>query len=197
MRAFLLLLPVGALAGCALLGKSAPVGPRYYTPEYEESSAPAQARSPLELRLGRIEGGSHLRERMVMRTAGGDLVYDEARSWTERPEVFLRQALERDLFERRGLVEVRSGRAVTLDVELTAFEEVAQPHHVRLRARVRLADDRIGLLDETIIVERPILQAPEAAEPDRTRALVETYAQALREGVTQVSDDVVKVLAAR
>jgi cholesterol transport system auxiliary component len=194
MRAFLLLLPIGTLAGCALLGKSAPVVPRYYTPAYEERSAPAQARSTLELRLGRVEGVSHLRERMVVRTAGGEVVYDEARSWTERPEVFLRQALERDLFEERGLVEVRSGRAITLDVELLAFEEVAQPHQVRLRARVRLADDRIGLLDETVTVERPVV---EVAEPDRTRTLVEAYSHALHDGVTRVSDDVVRALAAR
>jgi cholesterol transport system auxiliary component len=190
----LLLLPVGALAGCALLGKSAPVVPRYYTPEAQERSAPAQARSPLELRLGRVEGRAHLRERMVVRAAGGELVYDEVRRWTERPEVFLRQALERELFEERGLVEVRAGRAVTLDVELDAFEELAQPHQVRLQARVRLAGDRAAILDETVTLERPVAEVP---EPDRTRALIEGYSQALSDGVTRVADDVVKALAAR
>jgi cholesterol transport system auxiliary component len=192
MRPWLLLVSLGALAGCALLGKSAPVVPRYYTPDYE--ACPAQARSPLELRLGRVEGAAHLRERMVVRTTGGEVVFDEARRWTERPEVFLRQALARDLFEERGLVEVRGGRGVTLEVELLAFEEVAAPHQVRLRAHVTLADERAGLLDETVTVERPLAAAQEA---DPTPGLVAAFSRALHEGASRISDEVVRALAAR
>src|SRR5204862_966662 len=51
------------LAGCALLGKSEPVVPRYFTPEYEGSAAAPAPRGDLQLRLGRIEASSHLSER--------------------------------------------------------------------------------------------------------------------------------------
>ena len=70
MKSILLSLAVAAaLSGCALLGKSEPLVPRYFTPEYDGDAAPAQPRSELRLRLGRVEGWSHLRERMAARNA--------------------------------------------------------------------------------------------------------------------------------
>jgi cholesterol transport system auxiliary component len=190
--ALLAVLGTMALSGCALLGKSEPVVPHYFTPGYDGDAVPARA-GP-QLRLGRVEGWSHLRERMVARNAAGEITYSEDRRWTERPEIYLRRALARTLFEERGLVESLSGRAVTLDVELIAFEEMEQPHQVRLQAALVLRDDRTSLLRETVTVERPVARATGS---DQVPAVVEAFSQALRAGVTQMADHVVARLAAQ
>src|SRR6201989_40623 len=102
MKATLVFL-ASALAGCALLGKNEPLVPRYYTPEYDGDAPSPFARSDLELRLGRVEGWSHVRERMAIRSSNRELFYYEDRHWTERPEIYLRRALSRALFEERGV----------------------------------------------------------------------------------------------
>jgi cholesterol transport system auxiliary component len=131
---------------------------------------------------------------MVARNAAREITYSEDRRWTERPEIYLRRALARTLFEERGLVESVSGRAVTLDVELIAFEEMEQPHQVRLQAGLVLRDDRTSLLRETVTVERPVARATGS---DQVPAVVEAFSQALRAGVTQMADRVVARLEAQ
>lgn len=190
----LLLAGALALSGCALLGKSDPVVPRYYAPDAGAATAATGVRaepSSLRLRLGRVEGWSNLRERMPLRTAEGEYVFREDRRWTERPEVYLRSALAHTLFDERGLVEVLSGRAPTLEVELTAFEEVERPHQARLRARLLLHDQRVGLLDESVTVEVPIATSDQAGEAG---AVVEAMSAALRAGVGLIADRVVERL---
>ena len=189
-----------ALAGCALLGKNDPVVPRYFTPLDDGPQPAPAARAPnspaprLELRLGRVEGWSHLRERMVIRSAAQELVYSDDRRWTERPEVYLRRGLSQALFEERGLTEVRSGRAVSLEVELAAFEEVpGPPDRVRLRAFYTLHDDRLGLLQESLTLEQPVPPGPEAERP---RAVAEAFGRVLHAAVAQVADRVVVRLSA-
>jgi len=191
VKAGLLLAVALALPACALLRKSEPQVPRYFTPGYDGDVAAAPARSGLQLRLGRVEGSSHLRERMA-RNSGGELVYYEDRRWTERPEIYLRRALARTLFEERGVVEALSGRAVTLEVELIAFEEIVQPHVARIQARVMLRSDGIGLLDETVTIEQPVAEGGKA---DPARAMVDALSQALNAGVTRIADHVIAKLA--
>ncbi|HEX9475426.1 MAG TPA: ABC-type transport auxiliary lipoprotein family protein [Candidatus Dormibacteraeota bacterium] len=195
MRATLLLL-IGAvvLSGCALLGKNDPLVPRYFTPELDGDAPRAPVRSDLQLRLGRVEGWSHVRERMVARNSARELFYYEDRRWTERPEIYLRRALSRTLFEERGVVASLSGRAVTLDVELIAFEEIEQPHKARMQALLLLRDDRIGLLEETITVEQPVAKTEQA---DQAGAVVDALSQALQAGVTRIADRVVAKLSER
>jgi cholesterol transport system auxiliary component len=195
MRATLLLL-IGAvvLSGCALLGKNDPLVPRYFTPEFDGDAPRAPVRSDLQLRLGRVEGWSHVRERMVARNSARELFYYEDRRWTERPEIYLRRALSRTLFEERGVVASLSGRAVTLDVELIAFEEIEQPHKARMQALLVLRDDRIGLLEETITVEQPVAKTEQA---DQAGAVVDALSQALQAGVTRIADRVVAKLSER
>jgi len=185
---------VGALllAGCALLGKGEPLVWRYYSAEYEGEPAGAPGAPGPELRLGAVQAWPHLRERMVVRRADRELAYLEDRRWTERPEVYLRRALARALFEDRGVVEVVSGRAATLEVELTAFEEVLEPHLARLEARLSLRDDRLGLLEETFTVEQPVARAPGA---DRLHPVVEAFSVALRTAVARMADRVVARLS--
>ena len=193
MRATLLsFIAAVALPGCALLGKSEPHVPRYFTPEFDGDASAAPTRSQ-PLRLGRVEGWSHLRERMAARNSAREFFYHEDRRWTERPEVYLRRALARALFEERGLVESYSGRAVTLEVELIAFEEIERPHGARMQARFVLRDDRVGLLQETITVEQPVAKSEGA---DQARAVVDALSQALHTGVTRIADLVVARLAA-
>jgi cholesterol transport system auxiliary component len=190
--ALLAILGAAALSGCALFGKNDPVVSRYFTPEHEGGAPAAPAPAGLRLRLGRVEGWSHLRERMVARNAAREFSYAEDRRWTERPEVYLRRALARTLFEERGVVELVSGPGVTLDVELIAFEEIEQPHRVRLQAGLVLRDDRASLLQETITVEQPVARI---AGADQVPAVVDAYSQALRAGVTRIADRVVARLA--
>ena len=102
-------LALSALSGCALLGKSDPPVRRYFTLDPLEQVSPASApQAPAKiaadgrrLRLGHVTGSSHLRERMVVRTAGLELTFSETRRWTERPDVYLHRALAHALFEQR------------------------------------------------------------------------------------------------
>jgi len=190
----LLLIGAAALSGCALLGKNDPHVPRYFTPEYEGDAPTAPVRSDLQLRLGRVEGWSHVREQLATRNSAREFFYREDRRWTERPEIYLRRALSRALFEERGVVESLSGRGVTVDVELIAFEEIEQPHKARMQALLVLRDDRIGLLTETVTVERPVGKSNEA---DQARAVVDALSQALQAGVTRIADRVVAKLSER
>src|SRR3954464_15154107 len=175
--------------GCALLGKSDPQLSRYYTPEYDAATRAVPARSDLQLRLGRVEAWSHLRERMAVRTSTRELTYREDRRWTERPEVYLRRALSRALFEERGVVESLSGRGSSLDVELIAFEEIEPLHQARMQALLVLRDDRLSLLEETITVEQPV------AKGDEGQAVADAFSLALQAGVTRIVDRVVATLA--
>jgi hypothetical protein len=183
-----------ALSGCALLGKNEAHVPRYFSPEYDSDGPAPRVRSDLQLRLGRVEGWSHLGERIASRRSARELFYDEDRRWIERPEIYLRRALSRALFEERGVVESLSGRAITVDVELIAFEEIAQPHQARMQALLVLTDDRLGLLTETITVEQPVAKS-EGADP--TPAVVDAFSLALHAGVTRIADRVVEKLSER
>jgi cholesterol transport system auxiliary component len=182
-------------SGCALFGKSDPVVERYFTPMDDAAPAPAAQRPQghLELHLGRVEGWSHLRERMVVRSSSQELVYSDGRHWTERPEVYLRRALSQALFEERGVVEVLSGRALTLEVELSAFEEIEKPHLARLQASFLLHDQRLALLQETVIVDQPVEPAKAGEEQ---RALVFAFSQVLHGAVEQIAAKVVARLGA-
>jgi ABC-type uncharacterized transport system auxiliary subunit len=194
MRSRLTCLGALALSGCALLGKSEPVVPRYFSPEYEGVAAAARAPPGLQLRLGQVQGWSHLRERLVVRDPDRERAYREDWRWTERPEIYLRRALSRTLFEERGLVESLSGRAITLELELIAFEELAGPRRARLQVHLLLRDDRLALLAETITVEQPV----EAGGPgDPAEQLAEAFSRALRSGVDQVADHVIARLVIR
>lgn len=182
---------VAALTGCALLGKHDPVVPRYFAPEYAAAPDATRAAAGRPLRLGRVEGWSNLRERWVVRNQSGATSYAEDRRWTERPEIYLRRALSRALFEERGLVEALSGRTVALEVELVAFEEMERPHRVRLQALLVLRDDRLSLYQETVSVEQAVAPGDEAGQE---RALLEAYSAVLRAGVTRIADQVVAQL---
>jgi cholesterol transport system auxiliary component len=201
-RCVVLLCAASALtaSGCALTSKSDPIAPRYFSPERsgDVTSPRASARPPgppAELRLGRIDGASHLQERLVFRDSDYELGYYAERRWTEAPEHYLKRRLTRVLFEERGLRHVVSGLATTLEVELTAFEEIRAPERVaRIQVIVSLHDHRVVRWEETLTVDQPVVA--KEGKGDVADAMVEALGQALRTVVDRIADHVVGELAA-
>jgi cholesterol transport system auxiliary component len=185
-------------SSCALTGKADALYPRFFSPEIEVASTPASAPArvgpPLALRLGKVEAVSYVEERFAYRIEPSELSYYEDRRWTEPPERYLRRSLERELFQQRGLVRTVSGPGATLDVELTAFEELrSAPRRVRLALNFSLHDDRQSQLERRVVVERPLAASGgDASARDVTGAL----ALALAAAVLEVSDQVTRELHA-
>jgi cholesterol transport system auxiliary component len=183
------------LSSCALTSKAEPRTARFFSPELAPTpvTAPPSA-APARLRLGVVEAASYLEERMAYRIAEHELGYYDDRRWTEAPEQYLRRALERELFERRGVRRVLSGPAATLDVELTAFEEIrGKPERVRLALRFDLHDERQALVEQSLTVEVPL---PAAVDSDAERAprVAAALASALNAAVQKVSDQIASSL---
>jgi cholesterol transport system auxiliary component len=197
-RAFLLASLVAFTTSCALLTKSEPVVPRYFSPEAPESVvAPVggNAARSLSLRLGNVGGASYLKERIAYRDSDHEFGFYEDQRWTERPEVYLQRAIERSLFEERGLKRDLSVSAPTLTVELIEFEEVrGVSPRVRLRISYALHDERTVFRERSFAIERPLPAGAEASRMDRVAAAL---GDALREGVTRIVDQVIADLAAR
>jgi ABC-type uncharacterized transport system auxiliary subunit len=195
MRRLFPLLLAATVSACAFFGKSDPLEPRYYSVESGKSQAPAPAGSELArgqtLKLGSIEGGSHLRDRIAYRSSDRELGFYDSRRWTERPEAFFRRALAHALFEERSLVRAVSGSAPTLEVELTDFDELLTPRHaVRVRARVLLADQRVARFEHTFSVEQPV-----ASQAESFDSVADAMAVALERCVDEIGDRVVAELS--
>jgi cholesterol transport system auxiliary component len=197
IRYFLSRYTLGALslcyAGCALTSKGTVLTPHYYSAELPESpraGAAVTQGAALELRLGQVEAASHLEERMSYRLDASEVGFYDDRRWTEEPAEYLRRGLEQELFERRHLRRIVAGVAPTLDVELTAFEELREPKpHVRLALHFTLHDERQASLEQSVVVERPL-----AAGPDRAAEVASALRSALGTAVAEVSDAVVEHL---
>lgn len=186
-----LMLALGS--GCALLSKAQPLSPRYFSPEEREAGPPGVARSAaVELRLGQVEAAAHLEERIAYRANEAELGYYESWRWTEPPQAYLRRALSRELFERRGLVRVVSGVAPTLDIELVSFEEVREGSpRARVELRISLRGERRMLVERSVRVERPLGSGTEDDAPLR---LTKALSLALEEAVAQAAELVVQRL---
>jgi len=186
---------IGA-SGCALLSKSAPIKPRYFSPERPGDVPQAASRRldpPVELRLGRVGSVANLEEMLVFRDSPREVGYYRLRRWTEAPEQYLKRRLTRVLFEERGLREVVGGGGPTLDVQLTAFEEVRAPRRLaRVQVIVKLHGDRLVNWEETVTVEQPVIVARGGDPAD---ASVEAIGKALRAAVDRIADRVVLELA--
>jgi cholesterol transport system auxiliary component len=183
-------------AGCALTSKSEPIAPRYFSPERPAAAAPPSApprEVPLELRLGRVYGSSHLDERLVYRDSDYQLGYYEERRWTEEPAEYLRRRLARVLFEERGLKHVVGGIGPSLEVELTGFEEIRGPKRVaRVQLTARLQDARVVRWEQTLTIDQPI---SENAAGDVADSMVAAIGVALSTAVDQIADRVVADLS--
>ena len=182
--------------GCALLSKSAPIAPRYFSPE-RPGDVPRRAHKlpgpPVELRLGRVDGASHLEERLVFRDTASEIGYYRLRRWTEAPAHYLKRRLARVLFEERGLRQVVGGGGPTLEVRLTAFEEIRLPRRMaRVQVIARLHDERVVRWEETVTVDLPVVATRKGGTADPA---VEAMGRALRATVDRIADRVVRELA--
>lgn len=188
------------LTGCALTGKGDVLNIRWFDPEQPRarltSAGPhgvgtreAPVASGLALELGAVRSSGNLREKIVYRSSPLEVGYYEEKRWTERPEVYVRRALERTLFEERGIKRVLAGQAPTLDVELVAFEEIRQPHGARIQLRFLVHDGRDSLLERTITIDRP------AASGDL--GFVRAMSEALDAAAEEVTRETASVLASR
>jgi cholesterol transport system auxiliary component len=202
-RRGLVLVAVALLAtgsgGCALTSKASPIRPRFFSPELpptpSEVTLGTTSTAPVELHLGLVEAASYLEERISFRVNASELGYYEDRRWSERPEEYLRRALEQELFERRHVRRVLSGPGNTLDVELTSFEELrGSPGRVRVALRVTLHDEREALLETTIVNEEPLLLDGAA---DHAQRVASAMASALAAAVTRACDAVTNQLRPR
>jgi cholesterol transport system auxiliary component len=196
LKLVLALMAVGSATGCALLSKSAPITPRYFSPERPGDVPRGEAprlEHPAELRLGHIGSAANLEELLIFRDSASQVGYYRLRRWTEAPEQYLRRRLARVLFEERGLQEVVSGGGLTLDVQLTAFEEVRAPQRrARVQVIVRLHDERLVRWEETVTVEQPVV-AVKGGDP--ADAAVAAIGEALRAAVDRIADRVARELA--
>jgi len=188
---------LGALApGCALLSKSEPNVPRYFSAESDATDVvdASDGSRGLELRLGRVNADARVESRIERRTSAYEVVYYQGRLWTEKPEAYVRRALVRAIFDARGVRRVLSGAATVLDVQVVAFEEVVRPTHVgRVTLAYSLADDRVVLLSHSVTIERAIAQATGDAAAD---AIVEALAASMKEAVETVAVATVEELRA-
>ena len=150
-----LLLPLG---GCALTSKGTPLDIRYFSPEgVDLHHVPPQPAAPVaRLRIGDLTSSANLRYPIVHRESAVELdLYDTLR-WTENPEDYVRRSLSRALFEDSPLEEVVGGAALTLDVEVIAFEELRRGsrHFGRVQLGYHLHDERVILASGVITTER-------------------------------------------
>lgn len=184
------LLLILVLPGCALTSKSEPLTPRFFSPEVEPADAAASSASGTLLKLGSVAGVADLRTELAYRSAAQELGYDAEVRWTEEPEVYVRRALARALFEERGLSQVLSGPAPTLDIEVLAFEErTVAPPAARVTVLARLHDDRTVRLLKRVTVDVPFPGSDPA--PD---VVVAAISKAMYAVVDQVASAVVAEL---
>lgn len=183
------------LSSCAFFDRAEVRYPRYFSPDLPlATSKIGSKRSGVELRLGRVSAGSYIAEKIVFRESDYEVGFYDYLMWTERPEVYLRRALTRVLFEEEGLMSILSGAAPTLDVELVSFEEVRGPNPVALvRIAFSLHNDRVVFLQQTMAIERPIVLTGDRRKVD---AVPEALGEALRIAVYEVSGRVLRDLAA-
>ncbi|MEO6418920.1 MAG: ABC-type transport auxiliary lipoprotein family protein [Polyangiaceae bacterium] len=187
-------------SGCALTSKSDSVILRYFALDDARShavpppSTPSdQAKTaPLQLRLGRVNAATYLKDRIAFRDSNEVGYYDDLR-WTEKPESYVRRALARAFFEDRGIKQIISGFGPTLEVELGAFEEIrGEKHAVRVEMTWLLRDEQLASTQQTFVIERPLRTTKDVAAPaDIASALSGALDEAVQRIVTQVTASLV------
>ncbi|MCA1665450.1 MAG: ABC-type transport auxiliary lipoprotein family protein [Myxococcales bacterium] len=181
-------------AGCALTSKSDPVTLRYFTPD----AVPAPTRAAvdangagrgLELRIGRVNAASNIKDRIAFRDESHEIGYYDDLRWSEKPESYLRRAIARALFEERGVRELVGRAGATLEIELDAFEELRAPRHVaRVEITWLVRDEQAVQLQRSFTIERAI--AP-AASNKRADAIASAMAVALAAAVDGIATEAV------
>jgi cholesterol transport system auxiliary component len=176
--------------GCALLSRGAAVDVRWFTPELPSRTQAAVEMQPApELRLGRVTSGAGLGLRIAFGSGLYEIGYYDSRRWTERPEQYVRRALDRALFEGGAFQRALGDGAPSLEVDVLDFQEITGPmtHAARVALRVVLSTDRV-LLERTVAVSR-------AAAGTTFDSFVAAMAQALDAASREVARSVGEALA--
>jgi ABC-type uncharacterized transport system auxiliary subunit len=184
------LLASTAPACSALFAKSEPLSVRYFAlPERSRPVSAAPPTNAVPLRLGRVAGAAHLDVRMIFRKADNEVVYEDSSRWSDNPASYFSRALAQSLFEERRIPQAMSGRALTLEADLLAFEAVqgGNGELARVSVAVTLHDERTSRWVETITVERPL----SANTPER---IVAALSSALDECVDKITERVIAEL---
>lgn len=198
-QALMMTLLAVACSGCALTSKAESNIYRHFTPEGLDAPVPATtatkadvgAASNIQIRIGRVSAAAYLREEIAYRDSSYEVSYLDDARWTERPDTFVRRALARVLFEQRGMRQIVAGAGPTIDVELSAFEEVRAPRHAaRVQMTWTLRDQQVVRVEETFAVERPLSSKGAAPPSDIARAI----ASALDEAVNRIAARTIEVL---
>jgi cholesterol transport system auxiliary component len=185
------LLVYSLTSGCALTSKASPLPLRFFSPTSEERATTSSSVAPstLGLRLGRVESAAHIEQRIAFRKSSTELGYYQGLRWTESPEYYVRDRLATALFNERAVTRIISGTGPTLDVELSAFEELQfGRRRARIALRFVLRDERNALFEQLIVEEQPLLQVTGGPPED---ALPEAMAAVLSLAVSKVADRVV------
>jgi cholesterol transport system auxiliary component len=190
----LLLLALAPLAACSLTSKSTPLDIHYFSPESAAAPEPPAlpaARAATTLELGRVTSSASLRSRIAHRDSAFRIGLYETRRWTDDPDVYVRRALTRELFDRGAFARAVDGRHPILDVEVVAFEAVTTGPSAagRVVLRYELHDDRAVLTGGVVSATRPaegtdfeaIVAAISAALDEATANLVAAVAPEARE----------------
>jgi ABC-type uncharacterized transport system auxiliary subunit len=176
------------LAACALTSKAPPVQIRYFSPV--PSHAERRAAQPVHgrLRIGSVTASSYLGYRIAHRRSPVELELSDTLRWTEQPDDYVRRAVAQALFVHRGIEQVVSGNALTLDVEVTAFEHVerAGRHFGRVQLRYSLEDDQRVIAHDVVTVER-----------EAQRADIASVVTAIGDALAAASDELADRVAAR
>lgn len=174
------------MTGCALLSKADAVETRFYTIEPFAGDVKQAAKACGGMRIGRVDAGAALRERMMWRARDGEVGFYEDRRWTERPDVYVHRALSHALFEEAGLRQIVTGDAPVLDIDIVAFEEeIGPPRVARLRVTASLRDDRAVGWQETLTFEKPLV-ASAKGDVDAD-AIVRGLSDDLRDGARAIA----------
>jgi len=164
---------------------------RTFTPEKVElHHATLPVTPPVgTLRLGELTSSANLRYAIVHRDSAVEVEPYETLRWAENPEDYVRRALSRALFQDSPLTEVVGGQAVTLDVEVIAFEELrrGERHLGRVQLGYQLHDDRAVLASGVVTTER---EAASAA----IESVVSAIGDAMNDATSELAQNVVAQL---
>jgi ABC-type uncharacterized transport system auxiliary subunit len=177
-------------SACALTGKAKALDVRYYTPERVRAVMDPPAQGPA-LRLGQIEAGVDLGQQIVHGDGVFRVDYYDDHRWTQRPQVYVRDALNEVLFVDRGFERVLAGGAPTLDVRIRSFQEIqtVQTHAVRIALDISLAREAV-FFQSTVDTTEPV-NGPAFED------VIATFSRALYRASGEVARQVGDALAAQ
>lgn len=134
------------------------------------------------LRIGTVLSDDALGEALMRRRSPYEVRYDEDVRWVVLPAAAVENAIEHELYRRRGFVRDASA-ARTLEVRVVQFEEVASPRREAVVGFVATLTGPEGraLLDQRFEARRPI-------GGDDPVTVAEAMSGALASAVSELAD---------